>query len=95
MFLVDPAVTPLVMGWPKADCEPDCSRSWLESNMDTVAPLDDQVHSFWDHSGMLSVAVPTVLVATGAMITGALATLLLLVPHIWAVPVARLTFWIE
>ena len=60
-----------------------------------MAPLDDQVHSFWDHSGMLSVAVPPVLVATGAMITGALATVLLLVPQIWAVPAARLTFWIE
>jgi hypothetical protein len=45
--------------------------------------------------GMLSVALPPELVATGAMVTGALAALLLLVPQIWAVPAARLTSWIE
>ena len=39
--------------------------------------------------------LPAELVATGAMVTGALAALLLLVPQIWAVPVARLTSWIE
>ncbi len=43
---------------------------------------DVQVHSFCDQSGMLSVARPPVLVATGAMVTGALAALLLLVPQI-------------
>ncbi len=93
-FTVPPA-TPLVMGWPKADCEPACSRSWLESNMETAVlrpvPVDDQVHSFWDQRGMLSVALPPVLVATGAMVTGALATVLLLVPQICPVPAARLT----
>ena len=87
------------MGWPKADCEPACSRSWLGSNMETAVlrpvPLDVQVHSFCDHSGMLSVALPPELVATGAMVTGALAAVLLLVPQISAVPVARLTSWIE
>ena len=62
---------------------------------DRVPPVDVQVHSFCDHSGMLSVALPPVLVATGAMVTGALAALLLLVPQSWAVPAARLTFLIE
>ncbi len=65
------------------------------SNMETaVLPLDVQVHSFCDHSGMLSVADPPELVATGAMVTGALAAVLLLVPQIWAVPAVRLTFLI-
>ena len=94
-FLVVPPTAPFVMGWPKADCEPDCSRSWLPSNMETVAPLDDQVHSFWDQSAMLSVALPAALVATGAMVTGADAAVLLSVPQSWALPVVRLTFWIE
>lgn len=60
------------MGWPKADWEPACSRSWFESNMDTAVlrpvPEEVQAHSFWDHSGTLSVALPPELVTVlGAM----------------------------
>ena len=40
-----------------------------------------QVHSGCDPIAMLAVALPLLLVATGAMVTGALAALLLLVPQ--------------
>ena len=53
------------------------------------------MHSFCEPIGMLSVALPPVLVATGARAGGVpeVAGVLVSVPHTWAVPAARLTFW--
>jgi hypothetical protein len=61
----------------------------------TVPALEIHVHSVCENVGMLSVALPPVLVATGATVGGAplVPGVLLSVPQTWAVPAFRLTFW--